>query len=104
MMKILFKVLRTAAFIICLPILLPAAAFIIYWDGRKVRKLVKITTCQKCGRTLGREAQRLADSEWSEKVRVFGVRLEQTVHAICPHCATRYTFREKLNELRISPE
>ena len=95
------KVLETVAVIFLLPVIIPWALFELYWEARKIRGLVDSTACQECGRILGLEAKRLADTEWSDEVFALGVRLEQTVHAICPYCAIRYRFLERENELEV---
>jgi transcription elongation factor Elf1 len=94
-------VLLVIAFVICIPLWIPA---LIVWNGvrkHRLRKAANAFTCVNCGATLGVDALARADREWGNQMRELmrqhpGVRFRilRTLHAICSGCGTRYTFHE----------
>lgn len=109
------KRIPTGVFVILfalgLPIIVPVACILHLLRKHRLRKLVLTATCQTCGKTLGLEALRLADVECSALVAELHKQhplarlcLVRTLHAICPHCGTRYTYFEKDNEFRIKAQ
>ena len=88
-------------FVLFMPLWIPASFVIQAIYYRRLRKAANSFACVRCGKVLGVEALAQADEAWSEHVRELmrlhpGVmfRLVRTVHAICPGCGTKYTFRE----------
>jgi hypothetical protein len=103
--------LAVVLFVVGFPIIIPVSCVLHLIRKRKLHRLAHITACQTCGKTLGLEALRLADAEWSAHVAELHkqnphirLRLLRTLHAICPHCKTRYTYFGTQNEFRIETE
>jgi predicted RNA-binding Zn-ribbon protein involved in translation (DUF1610 family) len=94
--------LMAVGFILLLPVIIPVAGLQNAVYKRRLLKAANAFACVNCGRILGPDALCRADEVWSEHVRELmrqnpGMRFRmiRTVHAICPGCGTRYTFREK---------
>lgn len=92
------------AAIILSPILLPIALFLHSRDEKRMRALVAIFPCRKCGRILGADALRIADEAWARHLAdvarhaqggVIRYRLVKNADAICPHCGTNHKFMPK---------
>jgi predicted RNA-binding Zn-ribbon protein involved in translation (DUF1610 family) len=93
----------TAALLMLLgmPLWIPILVALDVVGKRRLRAAAASFACANCGRTLGVDAVTLSDKEWQEFVRTLirenpgmRYRLVRTVHAICPGCGARYTFRE----------
>ncbi len=100
--------LLVIAFLVALPITLPASILLHLRYKRRLRKLARSESCLNCGEILGLEALRLADAEWSAHVAELrkqkpGVllRLVRRLHAICPNCGTRYKYSERQHAFTI---
>jgi hypothetical protein len=92
--------IKFAAAIVFMPALIPAAIVWAAVDNRRKRKAAASFHCVTCGRILGAESVRTADSEFRRRMKAlrrsspFGVfRNVRTCDAICPACGTRYAFR-----------
>jgi hypothetical protein len=85
-----------------LPALIPAAIVWAAVDNRRKRKAAAAFHCLTCGRVLGVESVRIADSEFRKHMEELRrsnpfakFRVVRTCDAICPACGTRYAFREE---------
>ena len=92
------------AAIILSPILLPIALFLHSQDEKRMRALMEIFPCRKCGRILGADALRIADEAWATHLAdvarhsqggVIRYRLVKNADAICPHCGAHHKFMPK---------
>jgi hypothetical protein len=84
-----------------LPLLIPVLLVKVAVDGHRVRRAARSFACVRCGALLGNVAVRLANRTWFAEERAaarrlpwgtFGRAKPRTLHAMCPACATRYTF------------
>jgi hypothetical protein len=91
--------LMAVGMIVGLPVWLPLVGV---WDvvrKRRMRRAADAFACVNCGKTLGINALKRADSIWAEHLRALirdhpdvKFRIVRTLDAICTACGTRYTY------------
>lgn len=89
-------------FLLCSPVLIPWGLVSYGFEKRRMRKAAESFRCISCGKVLGVAALALADRVCMENMEELrerhpGVRwrIVRTLHAICPACGTKYTYRER---------
>jgi hypothetical protein len=94
--------LIVVAFVVLLPVIIPAALVIAAVNKHRRRKVAQAFVCVRCREVLGPKSLEPADDEWRKDMKELRrkyphlkIRVVRTCHAICPTCGTRYTFRDK---------
>lgn len=98
-------VIAGTLFVMLSPILLPVALILHSREQKRMRFLAETFPCLSCGRILGAESLRLADTQWENRLAGLtrdhagsGIRFRivRDVDAICPNCGTQHKFIAKL--------
>lgn len=103
--------LIATAFVVCLPLIIPAAIAWQALERRRRQRAVQRFACERCGRILGSAALRLGDAAWDKELREIldrlpphvRVRIVRRVDAVCARCGARYMWAEGLRTFRPSP-
>lgn len=98
--KYLLFILAAVAIAVLLPVIIPLAAFLVWRDNARMKRIARTTHCPQCGELLGDDAIERGDAAWRDVMAELNQgadlairrRIVRTIDAVCGHCGTACQF------------